>query len=102
MVGHISKEIFPVYGKILSKYFNDPETLFIVSTDFCHWGKRFDFVHRFPSEPPLKIHESISKLDHIGMNLIEKHDLPGFLAYMKEYKNTICGRMPLIVLLAII
>lgn len=100
MVGDIPKDSLPLYGDILAKYFNDPETLFIVSTDFCHWGKSFDFTHLFKESIP--IHESIEKLDRIGMDLIEKHDLKGFKAYFDTYKNTICGRMPLMVLLAII
>jgi predicted class III extradiol MEMO1 family dioxygenase len=31
------------YGKIFAPYFDDPETLFIFSSDFCHWGTRFKF-----------------------------------------------------------
>lgn len=100
MVGDIPKDSLPKYGDILAKYFNDPETLFIVSTDFCHWGERFDFQHIF--ETSTQIHSSIEKLDRIGMDLIEKHDLKGFKAYFDTYQNTICGRMPLMVLLAII
>jgi predicted class III extradiol MEMO1 family dioxygenase len=26
------------YGKLLTKYFDRDDTLFIISTDFCHWG----------------------------------------------------------------
>jgi AmmeMemoRadiSam system protein B len=48
------------------------------------------------------IHASIEKLDRMGMELIEKHDLEGFLAYLKSLKNTICGRMPIQILLATI
>lgn len=70
MVGHIPEDSFETYGKVLSKYFNDPETLFVVSTDFCHWGKRFKFTHIFP-ESQGSISDSIEKLDRMGMNLIE-------------------------------
>lgn len=38
----------------------------------------------------------------MGMELIEKHDLKGFMKYMKDYENTICGRLPLKVYLATI
>ncbi len=50
MVGHVKESSFQAYGKILSKYFNDPKTLFVISTDFCHWGKRFKFTHREPKD----------------------------------------------------
>ena len=32
------------YGRILAKYADDPKTLFIISTDFCHWGTRFNYT----------------------------------------------------------
>ena len=100
MIGHLPDHLLPVYGGILSKYFKDPETLFVVSTDFCHWGSRFDFTHRFKEEAT--VGDSIERLDRLGMELIEKHDLRGFTKYLEDYKNTICGRLPLKVYLATI
>ncbi len=32
------------YGQILAKYADDPKTLFIISSDFCHWGTRFNYT----------------------------------------------------------
>lgn len=32
------------YGRALSKYLDDPGNLFIISSDFCHWGDRFNFT----------------------------------------------------------
>lgn len=37
MVGSITYNEEKEYGKILSKYINDPQTLFAISTDFSHW-----------------------------------------------------------------
>lgn len=28
------------YGKLLAPYFDDENTLFVISSDFCHWGSR--------------------------------------------------------------
>jgi len=47
MVGHVADKQLSTYGTVLSKYMKDPETLFVISTDFCHWGSRFDFTHKF-------------------------------------------------------
>jgi len=69
MVGHVPEHSYPIYGKILARYFNDPSTLFIISTDFCHWGTRFKFTHRFPDTTTIS--SSINKLDHLGISLIE-------------------------------
>ena len=39
MVGNISTEKEAMFGQLLAKYFLRPKTLFIMSSDFCHWGK---------------------------------------------------------------
>jgi AmmeMemoRadiSam system protein B len=49
---------------------------------------------------PHYIHESIEALDRLGMRTIEsgKHD--DFEKYLRETKNTICGRHPIGIVLA--
>ena len=69
MVGQLDKEKLKKYAKILLPLFNDERTLFVVSSDFCHWGQRFQFTFKYADEPV--IHKSIEKLDKIGMGLIE-------------------------------
>ncbi len=41
MVGSLDVPKQEYYAKILLKYFEDPNTIFVISSDFCHWGKRF-------------------------------------------------------------
>lgn len=43
MTGPVNEEMANNYGKIFAPYFDDAETLFIFSSDFCHWGTRFKF-----------------------------------------------------------
>lgn len=38
LVGALSESKEQEYGKLLSKYLADPSNLFIISSDFCHWG----------------------------------------------------------------
>ena len=38
------------YGKIFAPYFDDSSTLFIFSSDFCHWGTRFNFEYYKPED----------------------------------------------------
>ena len=45
MTGPVNEEMAEKYGKIFAPYFDDPETLFIFSSDFCHWGTRFNFTY---------------------------------------------------------
>lgn len=37
LVGSISAAKEKMYGQLLAKYLQDPQNLFIISSDFCHW-----------------------------------------------------------------
>jgi AmmeMemoRadiSam system protein B len=102
MVGEIPKAKYKDYAKKLINLFKDERTVFIVSSDFCHWGSNFDYYRLHPETPDGEISKSIEKLDREGMSLIESHSLAGFMAYLKDTKNTICGRNPIQLLLALI
>lgn len=39
LVGATSHQVQAEYGKIFSTYLADPEALFVISSDFCHWGE---------------------------------------------------------------
>jgi AmmeMemoRadiSam system protein B len=43
MVGNLTKLKEIQYGDILSQYFRKDKNLFVISSDFCHWGMNFDF-----------------------------------------------------------
>nr|ACO15039.1 MEMO1 [Caligus clemensi] len=100
LVGSLSPDKEAKYGKILAKYLMDPSNLFVISSDFCHWGERFDYTY-YDKEAG-EIHESISSLDHKGMDIIENLDHDAFAAYLKKYRNTICGRHPIGVFLGMV
>ena len=38
LVGFLDAKKEAEYGRIFSKYLTDPANLFIISSDFCHWG----------------------------------------------------------------
>lgn len=97
LVGALSENKEHEYGKLLSKYLADPSNLFVVSSDFCHWGNRFHYTYYDESQG--EIYRSIEHLDKMGMGIIEQLDPPSFSNYIKKYRNTICGRHPIGVLL---
>ena len=97
LVGALSPEKEHYYGSIFSEYLADPHNLFVISSDFCHWGKRFRYTYHNKSWGP--IWKSIEHLDRKGMDIIETMDPEAFTNYLKEYGNTICGRHPIGVLL---
>jgi AmmeMemoRadiSam system protein B len=100
MVGLTNLEYDKYFAKIFVDYYKDPETLFIISSDFCHWGSRFKFTYHDVNNT--HIYESIEYLDKLGMAHIESISSENFDKYLKEYKNTICGRRPISILLSTI
>ncbi|CAJ0639883.1 12248_t:CDS:2 [Entrophospora sp. SA101] len=118
MVGSLSSSKEEFYGKLLAPYLADPSNLFIISSDFCHWGQRFSYtyysgadypfssnnnneIHQ-PSSISIPIYKSIENLDREGMSIIETINHKNFVNYLQRTKNTICGRHPIGVLLAAI
>ncbi|KAH9944423.1 MEMO1 family [Epithele typhae] len=119
LVGAISYEKEVSYGQLLAPYLAREDTIFVISSDFCHWGLRFQYTFYYPRPPPTTairlsrsdispasmkehpIHESISALDHEAMELLtmppfragQAHQM--FADYLARTKNTICGRHPI-------
>jgi AmmeMemoRadiSam system protein B len=61
IVGSIGAETEEKYADMLAPYLSDPSHLFVISSDFCHWGKRFRYT---PYDAKLgKVYEYIEKLD---------------------------------------
>jgi AmmeMemoRadiSam system protein B len=98
MVGALSEQTEALVGRLLAPYLADPQNLFVISSDFCHWGERFNFTYH-DSKHGGEIFQSIEELDKQGMALIEAQDAAGFAAYQRKFGNTICGRHPIAVLL---
>lgn len=93
LVGSLTPDAEATYGDLLAPYLGDPENLFIISSDFCHWGERFRYTHYDKSCGP--IFKSIEKLDKDGMDIIESLNPPAFTEYLRKCGNTICGRHPI-------
>lgn len=97
LVGSLSSEKEAFYGRLLSSYLADPQNLFVISSDFCHWGQRFRYTYYDRSCG--NIYQSIETLDRAGMSIIENLNPTEFTNYLKKYGNTICGRHPIGILL---
>ncbi|KAI8950583.1 MEMO1 family [Xylaria longipes] len=102
-------------GALLAPYLRDPENVFVVSSDFCHWGDRFSYTvyapggdvdnltaltykTRKPTDPP--IHESIKLLDQLAIDAIAGGHHDDFVNNLKKTKNTVCGWHPIGVTMA--
>ncbi|KAK4472445.1 hypothetical protein MN116_003698 [Schistosoma mekongi] len=100
VVGYLSIERQELFGKLLSDYLLDGKNLFVISSDFCHWGKRFRYQYYDKSDGT--IWQSIEKLDHLGLSAIQSLEPKSFIQYLRNYRNTICGRRSIGLLLFMI
>lgn len=113
LVGNLDTQAEIKYGELLASYVQDSANLFVISSDFCHWGNRFSYTYyQAGSDPAVKkisskdiqkdvpIWKSIEAMDHEGMKLIESGSHQDFANYLARTRNTICGRHPIGVMLA--
>ncbi|MCJ1472004.1 hypothetical protein MMC13_000648, partial [Lambiella insularis] len=111
LVGNTNSSKEREYGDILAPYVEDETNIFIISSDFCHWGLRFSYTYYLPasnSAPqdgrnlksnekpsgPL-ISDSIDRLDHLAMDCIESGSYDNYINNLQSSGNTICGRHPI-------
>ncbi|PCH33590.1 UPF0103-domain-containing protein [Wolfiporia cocos MD-104 SS10] len=125
LVGAINSDKERTFGDLLAPYLASEDTFCVISSDFCHWGTRFQYTFYYPKPPPSSaaairlsktdpsppsllshpIHASISALDHEAMEITTIPPFTAFQAhseftdYLARTKNTICGRHPIGVLL---
>lgn len=51
MVGSTSPATEQAFGTLLAPYIADPTNVFVISSDFCHWGLRFNYTYYVPGAP---------------------------------------------------
>lgn len=124
LVSHNSTKIDFEVGKLLKPYVEDEETVFIISSDFCHWGRRFGYTGYVMDEDDitesiendteiesltqrslshsdshtLPIYKSIEILDRYAMDILAKDDENKYYDWKKYINvtgNTICGERPI-------
>ena len=75
----------------------DTSTLLVISSDFTHYGEQFGYCP-FSKK---KASKSLEKLDQGAIHHILQKDTDGFVNYIQETGATICGRIPITILLAL-
>ena len=101
LIGSIYQSTERQYGELLAEYILDKQNFFIMSSDFCHWGSRFQYTYTVPDITP--IYKSIEYIDKQAMMIISQSvvrcNVNEWYTYMKQTQNTICGRHPISVYL---
>jgi AmmeMemoRadiSam system protein B/AmmeMemoRadiSam system protein A len=96
VAGNCSQDAIIRAGNIL-KSLVDEGTLVVASSDFTHYGPNYAYV-------PFKenIPEQLKKLDMGAYEYIAKLDSKGFLEYREKSGATICGYVPIAILLSML
>lgn len=127
MISYGAGPMFSHCSEIIADYMHStPHTYMVISSDFCHWGRRFEYTGYVGSRDELKdamddeteiemltsrsklshhqipIWSSIDILDHYAMDILQCNDPLLWNKYLDITGNTICGRMPLECLLYIL
>jgi AmmeMemoRadiSam system protein B len=76
------------------------DTVFLVSSDFVHYGRRFDYLP-FPPDGAAPVRAGLRALDLGAIEYVCAGDAAGFRRYVAETGATICGRMPISVFLTL-
>jgi AmmeMemoRadiSam system protein B/AmmeMemoRadiSam system protein A len=96
VAGSCSQATIDRAGGILRGLIDDA-TLVIASSDFVHYGASYGYVP-FSQDIP----EQIKKLDMGAYEYIARLDGPGFLNYRRSTGATICGYVPIAILLSML
>jgi hypothetical protein len=78
------------HTSILKEHFEG--SLVVISSDFCHWGRRFGYRPTFGSS----LDSGIRELNMQAIEIIMHGNADEFKDYLRESGNTICGKIPLL------
>ncbi len=96
VAGSCSLETISKAGTILRSLV-DEQTLVIASSDFVHYGRNFGYVPFTENVP-----EKIKQVDMGAYEHIARLDSKGFLEYKRRTGATICGSVPVVILLSML
>jgi AmmeMemoRadiSam system protein B/AmmeMemoRadiSam system protein A len=99
VVGNTDEPVERRFAERLAKL-DDGRTLFVFSSDFSHYGPRFDY------QPfgalSLDVRRKLREMNDRAAALLAAVDAKGFQAYLRETGNTICGRNGLATMLELL
>jgi MEMO1 family protein len=99
LVGDTDEPVERGFAERLAKL-DDGRTLFVFSSDFSHYGPRFDY-QPFGALSP-EVRGKIRAMNDRAAELLASVDAKGFRAYLRETGNSICGRNGLATMLELL
>ncbi len=100
LIGFLTNEDYGKIAGAIAKHLNS-RTLVVASSDFTHYGRRFGYMP-FVEDTEVGTKARLGELDQGAIDLIIAGDFDGLLDYLTNTGITICGRMPIAVLLKLL
>ncbi len=94
--GDNTSESINEMAKIIEQV-DDHETIFIISSDFTHYGIDFGYIPFYEN-----LQENIARLDNNAIEIIKEKDSDEFNDYISLTQATICGKDAITILLKIL
>ncbi|MCP4666579.1 MAG: AmmeMemoRadiSam system protein B [Deltaproteobacteria bacterium] len=98
LVGALYEGDYQPLAEVIRKYV-DKNTVIVVSSDFTHYGSSFGYMP-FPLDE--KTRDKIKHLDDGAIEKINNLDFKGYQRYLSKTGITICGKLPIGLLLNIL
>jgi AmmeMemoRadiSam system protein B len=76
----------------------DERTVFVVSSDFTHYGRSFGYLP-FPPDDAESVRLGLRRLDMGAIAAVLRGDAAAFRRHIEETGDTICGRVPVAALI---
>lgn len=95
LCGEVDRHEWCDYVTLLGQLWGE-DILWVISSDFTHFGPNFGYVP-FNNDVP----SSIRQLDHEAVNWILKNDVEAFDSFLEDTGATICGRVPIRLLMGV-
>jgi len=99
LVGDMTDADYEAIGTVL-RALVDEHTLFVVSSDFVHYGQRFRYLP-FPSDTVESVRVGLRELDMGAISRVCDGDTAAFRHYVSTTGATICGRNPIALFLTV-
>ena len=93
VMGSFDSDQMAMAARALSRLMDD-KTLLILSSDFTHYGRDFDYAP-YGTSGGEEVREKVAAIDAAAFSRITDGDGDAFAAFIKQTGATICGHIPI-------
>ena len=100
LIGSLNENVEEFMANLLRPMILTSRTLFIISSDFTHWGELFHFTSFANGKKPLE--QQLLLHDERAMNIISAFNYEHFRFHIEEISCSICGSFSICLILHIL